>query len=62
MDSSGPLASLNAHFDELVRKMRTPEAKRGVDALMRATPRELGEAAVKAARAKRQAHADQQED
>jgi antitoxin Phd len=39
---------LAQRYDEMVRKMRTPEAAAGVDALFNATPGELGRAAVAA--------------
>lgn len=38
------------YFDELVEKMQTPEALAGAKALFDATPQELGEAAVRAAK------------
>ena len=37
-------------FDTLVARMNTPKAKRGLDALFKASPEALGEAAVRAAR------------
>lgn len=37
-------------FDPLVAKMNTPEAKEGFDALFKASPDALGDAAVRAAR------------
>jgi prevent-host-death family protein len=41
---------LTQRYDEMVSRMRTPEAAAGVDALFNATPEELGRAAVKAAK------------
>lgn len=45
-----PLALLRAKFDERFAQMQTPEARARVDALFKASPKELGIAAVKAAR------------
>lgn len=45
-----PLAALRADFDRRIAQMQTPQAKVGARALFSATPRELGEAAVKAAK------------
>lgn len=45
-----PLALLRAKFDERFARMQTPEARARVDALFKASPKELGIAAVKAAR------------
>ncbi|MBV8206161.1 MAG: type II toxin-antitoxin system Phd/YefM family antitoxin [Acidobacteria bacterium] len=48
-----PEAKLNAlsrEFDELFARMQTPRARAAVDRLFRATPQELGRAAVAAAR------------
>ena len=44
-----PLAQLTAEFDALVARMQTPTAKSAVDALLTATPEQLGEAAVRGA-------------
>lgn len=44
-----PLALLRAEFDRRFERMQTPEARAAVDALFKATPEELGRAAVKAA-------------
>lgn len=44
------LKALTDHFDRLVAKMQTPEQKAAVDWLFRATPEELGAAAVRAAK------------
>jgi antitoxin Phd len=41
---------LTQRYDEMVKRMRTPEAAAGVDALFDATPAELGRAAVAAAK------------
>ena len=49
-DRSPDLAALEGRFDELVAAMQTRESKTGVAALFRATPSELGRAAVVAAR------------
>jgi prevent-host-death family protein len=45
-----PLADMARHFDALVAKMQTPEHAAAVDALFDATPEELGDAAVQAAK------------
>lgn len=45
-----PLAALRADFDRRVARMQTPKADAGVQALFSATPKELGRAAVKAAK------------
>ena len=45
-----PLAQLTAEFDLLVARMQMPAAKSAVDALFTATPEQLGEAAVSAAK------------
>lgn len=45
-----PLASLRENFDQQLAAMQTSKAKAGVDALFAATPRQLGNAALKAAR------------
>lgn len=44
------LDALGAQFEDLLSKMRTPAAKKGVAAAFRASPKKLGAAAVKAAR------------
>ena len=49
------LGALEARFDELLAGMQKPEAKRGVLAALDATPKELGRAAVAAARKQRKA-------
>ena len=41
---------LTQRYDDMVLRMRTPEAAAGVDALFNATPEELGRAAVAAAK------------
>jgi prevent-host-death family protein len=45
-----PLADMTEHFDALVTKMQTTEHAAAVDALFHATPEELGDAAVQAAK------------
>jgi prevent-host-death family protein len=45
-----PLADMAQHFDALVAKMQTSAHAAAVDALFKATPEELGEAAVQAAK------------
>jgi antitoxin Phd len=45
-----PLEGLRARFDARFAKMQSPPAKAGVQALFSAGPKELGKAAVKAAR------------
>ena len=49
------LGALEARFDELLAAMQKPEAKRGVLAALKATPEELGRAAVAGARKQRKA-------
>jgi len=49
-DRSPGLGELEGRFDELVATMQTRESKSGVAALMRASPEDLGRAAVAAAR------------
>jgi len=49
-DRSPGLGELEGRFDELVATMQTRESKAGVAALMRASPEDLGRAAVAAAR------------
>lgn len=48
---TAPLEALAAQFDDMVAKMDTPAAKRGVKGLFSAKPSALGATAVKAARA-----------
>ena len=45
-----PLDDLGAVFEQLLAGMQTSKARRGVDAAFKASPVELGRAAVKAAR------------
>lgn len=45
-----PLADMAKHFDALAAKMQTAEHAAAVDALFHATPEELGDAAVQAAK------------
>ena len=45
-----PLASLRARFDERFAQMQTPAAKAGVQALFKASPKQLGQVAVKGAK------------
>lgn len=47
---TAPLAELSAKFDDMVARMNTSGAKRGVKALFGAQPSALGKSAVKAAR------------
>jgi prevent-host-death family protein len=49
-DRKDPLAALRADFDRRIEQMQTPQARAGVKALFKATPSELGRAAVKGAR------------
>ena len=44
------LETLSGHFDALLAGMQTPKARAGMKAAFGATPRELGRAAVAAAR------------
>jgi len=46
----GSLDALSSRFDGLLAKLQTPEAKAGLIAAINASPKELGKAAVKAAR------------
>jgi antitoxin Phd len=50
---SRSLDSLGAEFDDLLEKMQSPKAKKGMDVAFNATPAKLGRAAVKAARKRR---------
>jgi antitoxin Phd len=50
---SRSLDSLGAEFDDLLDKMQSPKAKKGMDAAFNATPAKLGRAAVKPARKRR---------
>jgi antitoxin Phd len=43
---------LEAYFDDLLARMQTPEAREGAKKAFNATPEELGEAAVQAAKKK----------
>lgn len=45
-----PLDGLATQFDAMVAKMNTPAARRGVVALFKATPGQLGKVAVKTVR------------
>lgn len=45
-----PLKTLSAEFDAVVTRMQTPKAKAAGKALFKATPAELGKAAVTGAR------------
>lgn len=45
-----PLADMAEHFDALVARMQTSEHAAAVDALFNATPKELGKAALQAAK------------
>jgi antitoxin Phd len=44
------LQALSQEFDELLAQMQTTKARRGMEAAFRASPKELGKAAVAAAR------------
>ncbi len=44
------LATLSEEFDGLLARMQTPAARAGMNAAFHATPKELGKAAVSAAR------------
>jgi hypothetical protein len=48
-DRSRSLDDLNAEFDGLLARMQTPQARKGVEAAFKASPAQLGRAAVKAA-------------
>jgi antitoxin Phd len=52
-DRASSLNDLHGEYDELLARMQTPEAKRGMADAFAADPAELGRAAVKAARKKR---------
>lgn len=47
------LTALGSEFDDLLAKMQTPSARKGIKAAFAATPEALGKSAVKAARKKR---------
>jgi prevent-host-death family protein len=47
---AGTLDSLSADFDAMLARMQTPKARAAMKAAYRASPRELGKAAVAAAR------------
>lgn len=49
-ERSRSLDDLNSEFDELLARMQTPQARKGVEAAFHASPAELGRAAVKAAK------------
>jgi hypothetical protein len=49
-ESSGDQLGPSLSFDRLVAAMQTPTSKRGVKALFKATPAELGRAAAAGAR------------
>ena len=50
---SRSLDNLGAEFDDLLDRMQSPKAKKGMDAAFNASPAKLGRAAVKAARKRR---------
>lgn len=52
-ERSRSLDDLNAEFDELLARMQTPQARKGVEAAFDASPEELGRAAVTAAKKRR---------
>jgi prevent-host-death family protein len=47
------LGDLGAEFDDLLARMQTPKAKKGMKAAFNASPTRLGRAAAKAARKRR---------
>jgi antitoxin Phd len=47
------LKDLTDEFDDLLDRMQTPESKAAMAAAFKATPKQLGQAAVKAAQAER---------
>ena len=47
------LDSLSARFDDLLDRMQTPAARKGMEVAFHASPEELGRAAAKAARRRR---------
>lgn len=49
------LDDLGKEFDELLARMQTPQARRGVEAAFNASPQELGHAAVTTAQKKHRA-------
>ena len=50
---SRTLDNLSAEFDDLLDRMQSPKAKKGMDAAFNASPAKLGRAAVKAAHKRR---------
>ena len=48
---SRPLDTLSHEFDALLQQMQTPQARQGIMDAFDASPEELGQAAVNAARA-----------
>jgi prevent-host-death family protein len=48
--TEGPLDTLSAEFDALLARMQTPRARAGMKTAFAASPKELGKAAVAAAR------------
>jgi len=44
------MTMLEAYFDELLARMQTPEAREGAEKAFKATPEELGKAAVEQAK------------
>jgi hypothetical protein len=53
--NSPSLEALTSPFDNLLSSLQTPEARAGLLAAINATPKELGEAAVRAAMKKKNA-------
>lgn len=47
---SRTLDNLGAEFDDLLDRMQTPKAKKGMESAFHASPAKLGRAAIKAAR------------
>ena len=52
-DRTPSLNDLSVEYDELLARMQTPKSRKGMAAAFKATPAELGRAAVKAARKRR---------
>jgi len=52
-ETEGKANALSVQLEELLERMQTPESRQGMEAAFNATPAELGEAAVKAARLRR---------
>ncbi len=50
---SKSLDALSTSFDDLLERLQTPAAKQGIEAAFKATPEELGRAAVEGAKRRR---------